>query len=243
VVEDNAADCALIVEALTSAGYSVEVAPTGAAALAKFRERPFAALTLDLLLPDMTGVDLLAQIRAERHNADVPVVVLTVVAEEGAVAGFAVTDILAKPIDTAALLSALTRAGVSADRRGAILVVDDDPGSLRLMEATLGRCGYQTICRDDAEAALQAAAETRPMAVILDLVMPRMDGFAFLDRFRQMEDGRHTPVIIWTVKDLSTREQERLRETAHAIVFKGKDGTDALVRELQAFLSQPHASV
>src|SRR5207245_5879163 len=64
-------------------------------------------------------------------------------------AGFTVSDVLAKPIETAALLDALRRAGVAADRRGAVLVVDDDPGCLRLMEATLGRSGFQTICRQE----------------------------------------------------------------------------------------------
>src|SRR6266852_4599808 len=212
VVEDNAADQAIIVEALVAAGYSVETASSGAQALAKLRERKFDALTLDLILPDMSGVDLLAMVRAERRNADVPVVVLTVVAEQGSVAGFTVSDVLAKPVDTGALLEALRRAGVAPERRGAVLVVDDDPGCLKLVQATLGRSGYETICREDAEAALHAAAESRPIAVVLDLMMPRVDGFEFLERFRKTEAGRRTPVIIWTVKDLSARDHARLRE-------------------------------
>jgi CheY-like chemotaxis protein len=219
----------------------VETASTGAQALAKFRERPFDALTLDLLLPDMSGVDLLARIRAESRNSDVPVVVLTVVAEAGAVAGFTVSDVLAKPIDTAALLDALRRAGVAPERFGAVLVVDDDPGSLNLMQATLGRSGYETICRRDAEAALEAAEKSRPIAVVLDLMMPGVDGFEFLERFRKTEAGRNTPVIIWTVKDLSDKDHSRLRQTAHAIVPKGSDGAASLLRELNAFLPRRKA--
>jgi signal transduction histidine kinase/CheY-like chemotaxis protein/HAMP domain-containing protein len=202
VVEDNAADQKLIVEALSAAGYSVETAETGAQALARLRERTFEAMTLDLLLPDMSGVDLLARLRAEGRNAELPVVVLTVV----------------------------------ADRRGAVLVVDDDLGCLRLMEATLGRSGFQTICRQDGEAALQAAAESPPVAVVLDLIMPRIDGFEFLERFRRTEAGRRTPVIVWTVKDLSAHDHARLRQTAHAVVAKGGDGAASLLRELNAFL-------
>ena len=242
VIEDNAADQALIVEALSAAGFSVETAATGAQALARFRERSFDALTLDLILPDMSGVDLLARIRAEARNADVPVVVLTVVAEQGAVAGFTVTDVLAKPIDTAALLGSLRRAGVVPERHGAVLVVDDDPGCLKLMQATLGRSGYDTICREDAEAALQAAAESRPVAVVLDLIMPRVDGFEFLERFRKMDAGRRTPVIVWTVKDLSAHDHARLRETVHAVVAKGSDGAASLLRELNAFLPRGQAA-
>jgi CheY-like chemotaxis protein len=236
VVEDNGADQTRIVEALSGAGFSVQTAATGAQALALLRDRTFDAMTLDLLLPDMSGVDLLARLRAEGRDAKLPVVVLTVVAEHGAVAGFTVSDVLAKPIDAAALLDALRRAGVVADRRGAVLVVDDDPGCLKLMEATLGRSGFQTICRQDGEAALQAAAESRPVAVVLDLIMPRLDGFEFLERFRRTEAGRRTPVIVWTVKDLSAHDHDRLRETAEAVVAKGSDGAVSLLRELNTFL-------
>ena len=86
------------------------------------------------------------------------------------------------------------------------------------------------------DAALKAAAETPPLAVVLDLIMPRLDGFEFLERFRQTEAGQSTPVIVWTVKDLTTHDQARLREKAQAVVLKGSDGAAALVRELDAFL-------
>src|SRR5258706_5568286 len=125
-------------------------------------------MTLDPLLPERSGVDLPARPRPEGHTAKLPVIVLPVVAEEGAVAGFTVSDVLAKPIDTAALLDALRRAGVVADRRGAVLVVDDDPGGLRLMEGTLGRSRVPTICPPDGEAALPAAAGTRPRGRVPD---------------------------------------------------------------------------
>jgi signal transduction histidine kinase/DNA-binding response OmpR family regulator/HAMP domain-containing protein len=242
VVEDNPTDEALIVKALTTAGYSVQTATTGAQALVKLREADFDAITLDLLLPDMSGVDLLARMRAESRNADVPVVVLTVVAEKGAVAGFRVTDVLAKPLDAEALVGALRQADVSPERRGAVLVVDDDESCLKLMEATLGRSGYRTICRRDVDSALKVAAESPLIAVVLDLIMPHLDGFEFLDRFRQTESGQRTPVIIWTVKDLSTHDQARLRKTAQAVVMKGSDGAAGLVRELDAFLPRRQAT-
>jgi signal transduction histidine kinase/DNA-binding response OmpR family regulator len=242
VIEDNATDEALIVKALTTAGYSVQTATTGAQALVKLREADFDAITLDLLLPDMSGVDLLARMRSESRTADVPVVVLTVVAEKGAVAGFRVADVLAKPLDVEALLAALRQAGVSPERRGAVLVVDDDESCLKLMEATLGRSGYKTICRRDGEAGLKAAAESPLIAVVLDLIMPHLDGFEFLDRFRRTEAGQRTPVIIWTVKDLTSYDQARLRKTAQAVVMKGSDGAAGLVRELDAFLPRRQAS-
>src|SRR5258706_14559629 len=118
-------------------------------------------MTLDPLLPERSGVDLPARPRPEGHTAKLPVIVLPVVAEEGAVAGFTVSDVLAKPIDTAALLDALRRAGVVADRRGAGLGVGDDPGGLRRMGGTPGRSGVQTTCRPDGRARRRGGAEER----------------------------------------------------------------------------------
>src|SRR5437870_11867001 len=72
--------------------------------------------------------------------------------------------------------------------------------------------------------------------------MPRLDGFEFLERFRMTEAGRSTPVIVWTVKDLTTHDQARLRQTAQAVVTKGNNGAAALLRELDAFLPRRQVS-
>jgi CheY-like chemotaxis protein len=237
-VEDSAADQRLLADALARAGYRVEIAATGAQALARCRERAFDAITLDLLLPDMSGVEVLERIREGEANREVPVVVVTVVAERGAVAGFAVSDILPKPIDPEALLSALVRAGVTPHRAGSVLVVDDDPGSRRLMSATLDRLGYRYRCEPDGESGLIAAAESPPRAVVLDLVMPGMNGFEFLERFRREPHGRRVPVLIWTVKDLGASELARLRSSAQAIVSKGEGASGQVLAELAAFLRQ-----
>jgi signal transduction histidine kinase/DNA-binding response OmpR family regulator/HAMP domain-containing protein len=238
VVEDSAADQRLLADALARAGYRVEIAATGAQALARCRERVFDAITLDLLLPDMSGVEVLEKIREGGKNREVPVVVVTVVAERGAVAGFAVSDILPKPIDQQALLDALVRAGVTPHRAGSVLVVDDDPGSRRLMSATLDRLGYRYRCEPDGESGLRAAAESPPRAVVLDLVMPGMSGFEFLERFRREPHGRLVPVLIWTVKDLGESELERLRSSAQAVVSKGEGGSGSVLAELAALLRQ-----
>src|SRR5258706_16460806 len=119
-------------------------------------------MTLDPLLPERSGVDLPARPRPEGHTAKLPVIVLPVVAEEGAVAGFTVSDVLAKPIDTAALLDALRRAGVVADRRGAGAVGGGGPGGARVVGGTRGRPGVQTHCRPGGGGALGGGGGRRP---------------------------------------------------------------------------------
>src|SRR5690606_17340373 len=108
VIEDDPADRDQIVAALTAMGYAVEAVGTGAEAIARCQTRTYDAITLDLFLPDMTGLEALQRLR-EGPNEHAPVVVVTIVAERGAVAGFAVHDVLAKPLSGEALRSSLQR--------------------------------------------------------------------------------------------------------------------------------------
>jgi CheY-like chemotaxis protein/nitrogen-specific signal transduction histidine kinase len=238
VVEDEPRDREVIVGALAAAGYAVEVAPSAAAAIERCRERTFDAVTLDLVLPDMGGFDLLHALRAEPHMRDVPVIVVSVVADAKLVAGFAVSDVLRKPLDPPALLAALQRAGVQPERRGGVLVVDDDPGALRLMDAVLEQLGFGAITRSSAVAGLEAAEHLVPSAVVLDLMMPEMDGIEFLDRFRRLPAHARTPVLIWTMKELTATEHEQLRHTAQAIVSKNGGSPSTVIAQLRTLLPE-----
>ena len=236
VVEDTAQDRQVLVDTLAKAGYAVETAATGAEAIARCKERSFDAVTLDLLLPDMSGLDLLTSLRADGRARMTPVIVVTVAPDHRLIAAFAVHDVLKKPLEPTSLLHALERAGVRPDRRGGILVVDDDPGALRLMDATLAQLGYSTITRSTGAAALEAATQLHPSAVVLDLVMDGMDGVEFLAKLRQLPEHVRTPVLIWTMKDLTAAEHERLRQAAQAVVSKNGNSASTVVQQLRALL-------
>ena len=144
---------------LSEAGYQVDTAATGAEAIALSRGRRYQAVTLDLLLPDDDGREVLKALRAHGANTETPVIVVTVVAESGILAGFDVQQIFTKPISEADLVTSVARAGVAKDHRRPILVVDDDPNTLKIAEATLLSAGYRPVCRSDAASALRAALE------------------------------------------------------------------------------------
>jgi CheY-like chemotaxis protein len=118
VVEDDVRDQAQLVATLESAGYAVELVATGNEAIARWRRRPYDAITIDLLLPDMSGLELLAALRSETSNAATPIIVITVVPDAKVVAGFTVHDILHKPLDRDSLLASLLRAGVRTTQPG-----------------------------------------------------------------------------------------------------------------------------
>lgn len=191
-------------------------------------------MLLDLLLPDMNGLDVLQHIRNGDRAPETPVIIVTIVGDTAA--SFPVQDVLTKPIDGTAVLAALRRAGVVVERPGSVLVVDDDATLLGLMAATLDRLGYSSTCEQDGMAALRAAEKDRPLAVILDLMMPGMSGFEFLERFRSEPYNRDVPVIIWTGKDLTLGEEARLREQAQAIHSKLKGGMSELLQDIARIL-------
>src|SRR5262249_18006952 len=149
---------------------------------------------------------------------DVPVIVATVVAEKGVGAGFAIQDYLVKPLRADELLATLRRVQRSESSEPAsILVVDDDPQALKLVEANVQQLGYAAICRTNGKSGLEALADSAVRAVVLDLAMPEMDGFEFLLRLRQTELGRTLPVIVWTSKDLTNEDRDRLSSGAQAV--------------------------
>jgi CheY-like chemotaxis protein len=242
VIEDDPADRDWIVGALTDVGYAVDAVETGSQALARCRASTYDAITLDLLLPDMNGHDLLRAIRGEGTNRETPVIVVSVAPNKGVGAGFHVHDMLSKPVEAETLLSALERAGVLPNRLAQVLVVDDDPRARKLVEQALLGAGYGVVCVANGEDGMTVVVETPPAAIVLDLLMPEMNGLEFLRRFRQTAPGHRTPVIVWTAKDVSPEERERLRDAAQAVVLKSQ-GITALLAELDVFLPSPLVSV
>jgi signal transduction histidine kinase/DNA-binding response OmpR family regulator len=235
VVEDDADDRAWISTALRGAGYAVEGVATGAEALVRCREQRFSAITLDIMLPDMSGRAVLEKLRERGLNQQTPVIVVTLLAHKGIIAGFQVTDILSKPVSQNELVKALQGCSIAPTKRRPILVVDDDATSLRLADGMLRQLGYRTVCRQDASSALKAASKEKPAAVVLDLIMPEMNGFEFLKHFRKTPQGRRTPVIVWTSKDLTQAERSALRSAASAVTKKTEQA-DELVHEIRSIL-------
>ena len=125
--------------------------------------------------------------------------------------------------------------GLPAGNR-TILVVDDDPAALKLASLALREVGYRPVCCADPEEALRMAEADPPGIVIVDLLMPGVDGFEFVSRFRAMPAGRDVPVIVWTVKDLDAAERRRLQPSITGLVSKNAGGSHALVEELRRLL-------
>ena len=195
-------------------------------------------MLLDLILPDTGGWNILHSIRSAGLNQNTPVIVVTVVAERGVAKGFPVQDYLVKPLHTDTLLQSLKNAEVVPDdAKPKILVVDHDSTTLKVAKRELQAGGYEVVCHNSALSALAGAGRAEYSAVVLDLLMPHMDGFEFLDRFRGIPQCHGVPVIVWTNKDISAADLERLKQSTQAIALKGRDGIDAILKEVRRHLA------
>jgi DNA-binding response OmpR family regulator len=130
-----------------------------------------------------------------------------------------------------------TRAPFDAARVPTVLIVDDDSTALKLADVNLGPAGFRVVCARSAEEGLSLAASDPPTVVVVDLLMPGADGFEFIERFRRESHGSHVPIVVWTVKDLTAQEHDRLQSFATAIVLKRDGGVKTLLMTLRQLLS------
>jgi CheY-like chemotaxis protein len=220
---------------LVKEGFTVLTAAGGADALRLAREVRPAAITLDVMLPDLDGWTVLAALKGDRALADIPVVVVTILDERTRGYALGATEYLVKPVDRERLLGVLE--GLGARAAGLVLVVDDDEAIRAVIGETLARHGWSVAAAENGRVALARLAEARPDAIILDLMMPEMDGFEFLDELRRRPEWRGIPVLVLTARDVTDDDRRRLGGGVRRIVQKGGSAPAALLRELAGVLA------
>lgn len=236
VIEDDANDRQFIVDVLVSSGYNVETAVNGSEALRHCLARTYDAISLDLILPDTNGWELLSMLRREGPNKETPIIILTVVAEKAVGVAFHIHDFLTKPIESKMLLESLDALQIPPHTTKPVIVIDDNIKDLKLAKILLTELGYQVLCVSTAQEGLLAAKQGNPLAIILDLLMPGMNGFEFLHQYRKTKKGRQTPVLVWTAKDVSSDERAQLRALSLGVVLKSGGSINKLLSEFSHYL-------
>ena len=235
VIDDDAAARTLLQRHLTKAGYRVEEATDGRTGLELARTRQPDAITLDVMMPGMDGWAVLAALRADPVTEGIPVIMATILDEQHMGMALGAADYLTKPIDRARLIAAVERiVGTTPD--AGILVVDDDEGTRRLLRQTLEKSGWRVREAANGREGLAQLADERPALVLLDLMMPELDGFGFLEGVRS-RGVTGLPVIVITAKELTESDRARLNGGVEAIVQKG-GGPDELVRAIGELVAQ-----
>jgi signal transduction histidine kinase/DNA-binding response OmpR family regulator len=216
--------------ALTAGGFHVVTATTGKEGLALARRLHPAVIVLDVVMPGKDGWAVLAELKADPELADIPVVMATVVEERNMGFALGVADYLTKPIDRSRLLAVLGR--FCGSREQPVLVVDDDPPTREALRRTLEREGWWVVEAENGRVALQRVAAAPPSVILLDLLMPEMDGFEFVEVLHQTGAHRDIPIVVVTSKDLTQHDRERLSRHVRRILQKGTYSRADLVSEV-----------
>ena len=241
VVEDDAAAAELLRLYLAGAGYRVEVARDGEEGFAKAWQLQPNLITLDLQLPKVDGWDVLIRLKGEPATRDIPVVIVSIVEEHGKGFALGAADYLVKPVSREEMLQALQRLGLTRPRRRerlTILTIDDDPLAVELVETILTAEGFHVLKAYGGVEGLAVARQELPALLILDLLMPDLDGFAVLEQLRADPATAAIPIIILTSQNLTLHEKERLQGAMAYLAHKGEFSRLAFVELVQGFLSE-----
>jgi signal transduction histidine kinase/CheY-like chemotaxis protein len=219
VVDDDPTARELLSANLKGAGYRLLQASSGDEALSLARSTRPDAITLDVMMPKPDGWDVLSALKADADLRDIPVVIVTMLSDRGIGLSLGAVEVLTKPVERAqltALIHNLVR------REGPVLVVEDDAGAREMIRQTIEKMSLPVAEADNGVQALDWLGEHPPPAVILlDLMMPEMDGFEVLDALAAHPQWREIPVIVVTAKQLTAAERERLLGQARKVIEKG----------------------
>jgi signal transduction histidine kinase/DNA-binding response OmpR family regulator len=238
VVDDDASVRELIERHLRNEGYAVASAANGEEGLRLARELHPRAITLDVMMPGMDGWSVLAALKKDPGTADIPVIMCTILDDRNMGFTLGASDFMTKPIDHRQLVGLLTKYGRGEAPRNA-LVVEDDEDARETMSRTLRNEGWTVTEAVNGRVGLECLGSARPQLILLDLMMPEMDGFEFVHELRKVQSYRSIPVIVVTAKDLTAEERRQLSGHVQSILQKGGSTRDELLREIRELVGTP----
>jgi CheY-like chemotaxis protein len=237
IVDDEKATHDLLERELAGAGYHLLHAAGGREGLKLAKQARPDVITLDIIMPDLDGWSVLKALKADPELCDIPVVLVTIMRDRDLGFALGAADYLTKPLDREMLMRVVGR-HVHGDSRTQVLVVDDDPKTREMLRRTLQKAGCTVAEAANGSEAIEALERATPGLVLLDLMMPGMDGFEVLERLQGEETWREVPVIIVTAKDLTREDVERLNGRVVKVLQKGAYQRQDLVRDIQAMIAR-----
>ena len=235
VIDDDPEACEIIAHHLKRDGFEVVVANSGAEGLRRAREIRPAAITLDVVMPEMDGWSVLSALKADDDLNDIPVVMVSMVDDKSTGYTLGATSYLTKPVDRERLLESISRHRGAA---GEVLIIEDDEHTRGMLARVLAKAGWAVTEAEDGQQGLAALEAKTPQLILLDLMMPVMDGFEFLREMRARPEWRDVPVIVVTAKDLSEADRRLLSDRVEQVLTKGMYSRDELIGVVRAALSQ-----
>lgn len=243
VVDDDPISRDLIQRALARQGLHIEVAGGGEQALRLAKQLRPDAITLDVIMPGMDGWAVLSALKADPDLAEIPVILLSFVGNKSLGFALGASDYLTKPVDgkrLAALLNKYRRDqdGVASNNLTCqILIVEDDVATREILRRILERQGWAVREADSGRAALSQLEIARPHLILLDLMLPEMDGFELIGELRKSYSGDPIPIVVLTGKDLTPAESQQLNGCVDRVLQKGVYSCDTLLRDVRSIVN------
>ena len=219
VIDDDATALDLIADYLRQAGFAVITAAGGREGLKRAKDHHPIAITLDVMMPDIDGWTVLAALRGDPQLADIPVVMATIVDERRQGMTLGAVGYLTKPIDRDKLVEIIRRYGAPSGPTR-VLVVEDDATQRERVRNWLEPRQWLVTEAENGRIALERLKDTVPDVIILDLMMPEMDGFQLVAALQQHPQWRRIPVVVVTALDLSAQDRARLNSGVETVLLK-----------------------
>jgi CheY-like chemotaxis protein len=227
VIDDEADAREIVTRQLSPVGFHVVSARTGQEGLSLAHELNPAVITLDVMMPDMDGWAVLRALKADPKLRDTPVVMLTMLEDRTKAYSLGATDYLVKPIDRDQLREVVTRHLSPGSARSALLI-DDDENVRDLVSRSLADAGWEVVEAGNGQVGLERLTQARPSVILLDLMMPVMDGFDFLLAKHASEEWRDIPVVVMTAKDLTEDDRRLLSGRVEQVFEKDAQSLERL---------------
>jgi len=237
-IDDDSAVLELLERCLTKEGYRVVQAKSGAEGLRLAAELRPSAITLDVVMPEMDGWQVLRSLKTDPKLSDTPVVIVTMTDDMAQGFALGAADFLVKPVDRTRLLEIVERVR-PLKQITRVLVVEDDPASAEMLVRSLKSAQCEVTVAKNGVEALKRIEASPPDLMLLDLMMPEMDGFEVVATIRNDARWRSIPVVVITAKDLTDEDRARLNGGVDRIFRKGSIPRDELLRELRLLLATP----
>ena len=215
---------------LTKEGFRVVAASGGDEGLRLARELQPVAVTLDVMMPGLDGWSVLSSLKADPVTAQIPVVMCTILRDEAMAFSLGASDFITKPVDRERIVGLLEH--YRGDDSNNALVIEDDPDSRDVMVRMLAREGWKVRSAENGAEGIERVEESAPDLILLDLMMPVMDGFEFLAELRSHAEWRKLPVIVVSAKQLTPEERRFLEDASQRVVAKGSDAGQSLLSAL-----------
>ena len=241
VIDDEPSACDMIARMLAREGLRTASANDGETGLRMAREMRPALILLDVLMPTTDGWAVLSRLKADPDLAGIPVIMVSVAGDRAMGAALGASDSLAKPLERESLARVLHKHLAQAPERP-VLVVEDDATTRSMLRRMLERQGWSVVEAGNGREGLARVRDARPALVLLDLMMPEMDGFDFLEALHA-DGGDQVPVVVLSAKELTRAEQERLAGHVLNVLEKGRYSQAQLEQEVRRAIGAPVADV